>query len=331
GGVIGDEESEEGGAGFDARRGLQTANQRLLPVEEARGFSHVWMLATRSFRIRTLLDEGPGLEEADHLAMQLDVASPLHQAFREVLLEAVPAGVEDGGEDGEGEDGEGQDAEEADEGLQALLEAVEAWGGTAAADDPHFPVVHRAWDRVREAVLERLLEPVRAVDPSVRYLWPLSDEVVLRVLEEAPEHLVPGGHDDWPAFYRSRLGEVAREMGLPDAREPEVWGDENRADIAHPFGQLLPGLGRFLNLPADPLDGWSGTVRANLPDYGQSFRMVARPGDFEAALFQMPGGQSGNPLSPWYRAGHRAWLEGEPAPLAAGPPEHELVLVPEGD
>jgi penicillin amidase len=42
----------------------------------------------------------------------------------------------------------------------------------------------------------------------------------------------------------------------------------------------------------------------------------------------MPAGQSGHPLSPFYRAGHRAWAEGRPAPLLPGPAEHELRLVP---
>ena len=42
----------------------------------------------------------------------------------------------------------------------------------------------------------------------------------------------------------------------------------------------------------------------------------------------MPGGQSDNPLSPYYDAGWRAWATGEPTPLLPGPAQHTLTLVP---
>jgi penicillin amidase len=42
----------------------------------------------------------------------------------------------------------------------------------------------------------------------------------------------------------------------------------------------------------------------------------------------MPGGQSGHPLSPFYRSGHEAWVHGEPTPFLPGKTEHTLVLKP---
>jgi len=42
----------------------------------------------------------------------------------------------------------------------------------------------------------------------------------------------------------------------------------------------------------------------------------------------MPGGESGHPLSPFYRAGFDAWARGRPTPLLPGPAAHELVLMP---
>jgi penicillin amidase len=43
----------------------------------------------------------------------------------------------------------------------------------------------------------------------------------------------------------------------------------------------------------------------------------------------MPGGQSGHPLSPYYRAGHEAWVKGEATPLLPGPAQRTLVLTPQ--
>jgi len=40
----------------------------------------------------------------------------------------------------------------------------------------------------------------------------------------------------------------------------------------------------------------------------------------------MPGGQSGHPLSPFYRAGHEAWARGEASPFLPGPAVHTLTF-----
>ena len=62
--------------------------------------------------------------------------------------------------------------------------------------------------------------------------------------------------------------------------------------------------------------------------HGASERFVVTPGNEAAGLFQMPGGQSGHPWSPFYSAGHRAWADGTPAPFLPGETRHTLVLKP---
>ena len=56
--------------------------------------------------------------------------------------------------------------------------------------------------------------------------------------------------------------------------------------------------------------------------------LVVSPGHEAEAFFHMPGGQSGHPMSPFYRAGHAAWVNGEPTPLLPGPAQHTLILQP---
>jgi penicillin amidase len=45
----------------------------------------------------------------------------------------------------------------------------------------------------------------------------------------------------------------------------------------------------------------------------------------------MPGGQSGHPWSPFYRAGHEAWVRGEPTPFLPGLTQYTLTLHPPAD
>ncbi|NJM11772.1 MAG: penicillin acylase family protein [Synechococcaceae cyanobacterium SM1_2_3] len=68
--------------------------------------------------------------------------------------------------------------------------------------------------------------------------------------------------------------------------------------------------------------------RVQTPGNGPSQRLVVAPGREGDGILHMPGGQSGHPLSPYYRAGHEAWAAGEPLPFAPGPILHLLQLRP---
>ena len=78
-----------------------------------------------------------------------------------------------------------------------------------------------------------------------------------------------------------------------------------------------------------PLPGDANMPRVQTPSFGASERFAVSPGREEQGYMQMPGGQSGHPLSPFYRAGHLAWENGEPTPFLPGPPAHHLTLTPE--
>ena len=59
-----------------------------------------------------------------------------------------------------------------------------------------------------------------------------------------------------------------------------------------------------------------------------SERFVVSPGREAEGIFHMPGGQSAHPLSPFFRAGHDAWLRGEPTPFLPGATVHRLTFRP---
>ncbi|HZN04844.1 MAG TPA: penicillin acylase family protein, partial [Candidatus Polarisedimenticolia bacterium] len=84
----------------------------------------------------------------------------------------------------------------------------------------------------------------------------------------------------------------------------------------------------WLDMEPQPLPGDSSMPRVQAPEFGASERMVVSPSHEEEGLFHMPGGQSGHPLSKFYRAGHSAWATGQAAPFLPGPPEHVLILRP---
>ena len=292
---------------------LKSANQRLLPLPASRGLSHHWMLPTRAQRIQDLLQESPPTSAETHARLQLDTRSLAHDPIRNLLLEWIPP-------------------DEEEPALAEARAAAAAWDGTAAAESREFAVLAVMRESLRDAVLSPLLSPAAELDPRFVYGWPLADEPVLRILEERPDHLLPPPHEGWDELIR---GAVMRGMEIladdPGGGGTDLpWGQRNRARISHPFGELSTALGWLLNLPRDPLPGWAGVIRAQSPAYGQSLRFTGRPGEPETATFQMPGGQSGHFLSPFYQAGHGAWVRGDPTPLQAGAPIHVLRLRPGG-
>jgi penicillin amidase len=59
-----------------------------------------------------------------------------------------------------------------------------------------------------------------------------------------------------------------------------------------------------------------------------SERMVVSPGREAEGIMQMPTGQSGHPMSPFYANSHAAWIAGDAAPFLPGPTAFTLTLTP---
>jgi penicillin amidase len=107
-----------------------------------------------------------------------------------------------------------------------------------------------------------------------------------------------------------------------------TWGELNTASIRHPLSRSIPAVSGWLDMPADPLNGDVDLPKAQSPAFGASQRFSVSPGDEENGLMQMPTGQSGHPLSPFYRKGHQDWVRGRPSPFLPGAVQHTLTLVP---
>ncbi|MET0980921.1 MAG: penicillin acylase family protein, partial [Telluria sp.] len=107
-----------------------------------------------------------------------------------------------------------------------------------------------------------------------------------------------------------------------------TWGARNTAAFAHPIALAVPALRGWLGVPRDPLAGDAHMPRVAGPTFGQSERMTVSPGREEEGLYNMPGGQSGHPLSPFFLRGHAEWVRGTPLPLLPGPAHTTLLLAP---
>lgn len=154
--------------------------------------------------------------------------------------------------------------------------------------------------------------------------WPV---VLGRLLDERPAGWLPQGYASWNALQLAALDRTIEHLtkdGKPLASA--TWGARNTATIAHPIAGAVPMLKKWLSVPPDQLPGDSNMPRVAGPAFGQSERMTVSPGREEQGLFNMPGGQSGHPLSPFFLAGHADWVAGKPTPLLPGPAAHTFTM-----
>ena len=115
-------------------------------------------------------------------------------------------------------------------------------------------------------------------------------------------------------------------QGIPLAQA--TWGGRNHLEIRHPLSQAVSQLSRWLDMPDAQVSGDSHMPKVHAGGFGVSERMIVSPGHEEDGLYNMPGGQGGHFLSPFYRSEMEHWLKVEPQPLLPGPKAHELELRP---
>jgi len=152
---------------------------------------------------------------------------------------------------------------------------------------------------------------------------------VWNLLQERPVHLLNPRFASYEAMVGDALWKVVREWdAAPGGLAGATWGAANTVRIQHPLSRALPVLERWLDVAPRPLPGDDHMPRVQGRRFGASERLVVSPGHEERGIFHMPGGQSGHFLSPFYRAGHRAWEEVEPSPLLGGNRAHLLRLEP---
>jgi penicillin G amidase len=251
---------------------------------------------------------------ADALAVQLDDRALFLTRWQQLLVELL---------DARAVDGHPRRAE-----LKATLQS---WTGHAAVADAAYRLVRAFRGEVERRVFFALIAPARAKNPGFRFDVPPSFEGPLWVLlEERPAHLLPPGHKDWREFLLSAADATLAglEAGCPKLADC-TWGRANQTRFRHPLSPSLAALGPLLDMPAEMLPGDEDMPRVQGQTFGASERFAVSPGREAEAYFEMPGGQSGHPLSPYYRAGHERWAHGEPAaPFLPGAAVHALTLAP---
>jgi penicillin amidase len=293
---------------------IWTANQRTVDGRALEIIGdHGYAFGARASQIRDDLLARETLAESDMLAIQLDDHSRIHERWRKKLLEVLD--------------------EEALLDQPDRIEArrlVEGWLGRAATNSAGFRIL-RGWrDRLRDRTLAALTTEVRAKDPNFKVtLLSRFEGPLWRLVDAEPVHLLDPAFASWRDFELAMLDELITELkGECSSLAACTWGKRNRVEVRHPLSRAIPLLRELTDMPTVELPGDIYAVRVQGPAFGASERFGVSPGHEADAYMHMPGGQSGHPLSPYYRAGFDAWSEGRPLPFLPGSARHRLTFTP---
>jgi penicillin amidase len=308
-----------------------TANNRTLPPAEAALPGDAGAdLGARASQIRDDLLALPRASERDMLAIQTDDRALWIDRWRDVALAALDA-----------------DAVRNHPKRAEFRKQLLAWNGRADADAVGYRLVRAFFFSLYDAWFGKLDEELTAgfvkrgqtsapIPPPVPPLdFRAASSRYDAVMETLAIHRtwVPDGIADWRAFMLDRIDHAIDSLPAGVQLADASWGMRNRAAIGHPLARIvpawLPWLRGWLEAPRDPLPGDINMPRVQAPSFGASERMVVSPGHEQDGLFEMPGGQSGHPLSPYFLAGHEAWVHAEPTPFLPGAAVHRLELVPQ--
>ena len=290
---------------------LWTANNRVHAGAEGARVGYIGRdESARARQIRDSLMAADRFGERDILAIQLDDRAIFLERWWKLLRDVLAKSQNDPQ-------------------LTGLADASRNWEGRASIASVSYLLTRRFRQTVERHVTTMLVAPYTKDEDARQTLLGQSEGWLWPLVETKPAHLLGAGYGSWDDLLAAAARNVARNArNMRGDGTYHTWGDVNRAGICHPLTRALPSFTqRVLCVPNDPLPGDEDMPRVQRPGFGASQRMAVSPGREADGIIEMPAGQSGHPLSPFWGTGHDAWVKGAPTPFLPGATRHQLRLV----
>ncbi len=294
---------------------LATANNRMLGTNYPYPIGHNFSPGYRAFRISERLQAMRQATEKELFGLQLDTVSQFYDFYRELALSTLAEG-----------------AIVHDPSLREISRYIEAWNGRADVDSKGIGLLAQFRLDLAQTVLAPLLSRCRQADPDFFYQWHMMDVPLRALLKTKIPRVLPDlRYKSWDELIVSVLKSSAatlKRLYAVESLDELDWGRINRTRLRHPVSRAMPVLGRLLDMQTEDLAGCESCVRVANRDFGASERMVVSPKWSADGILQMPGGQSGHPLSKHYRDQQADWVNGTPLSFAPALLEHTLSFLP---
>lgn len=292
---------------------LWTANSRMVGGEAMALLGNGgWDVGARGQQIRDALRAKERFDEAGLHAIQLDHRALFHQRWRQLLLTQVltPEFV-------------------AAHGLADYRAEIDKSADAARPDAVGYLLLRSFRLQALKAVFAPLAGLLEAQGSKLSDLKMVPETPGWALIQAARPDTLPAGVKSWAELLQRAVLDSRQELlDKHGSLAAATWGADNPTSMRHPLSAAVPALAGWLDQASQGMAGDSHMPRVHNHGHGQSERMVVAPGHEERGILVIPGGQSGHPMSPFYRGDHAAWLAGDPLPFLPGEPVHRLVLRP---
>jgi penicillin amidase len=294
---------------------LATANNRTLGMEYPHVIGHNFSNGYRAYRIRERLEKKAHLSERDMHEIQLDTTSDFYTFYKELALSLIAPQRLTG-----------------DTRLAEIESAIREWDGQLNPDSQGIALLIHWRTSLARKVFTPILKACQKQDPSFTYQWREMETPLRAILKEGiPAIAATYEHADWEGFLLATLEQAANELKVRydiHRLDQLPWQKVNTVVLQHPFSRIEPKAGNFLDMSPVPGACDSNCIKVLHERNGASERLVIAPNHPENGIFEMPGGQSGHPLSPHYSDQQSAWEKGAEQAFLPSKTEHTLNLKP---
>jgi penicillin amidase len=273
---------------FDPPSGfLATANARVTSEKSKYAISSEWIDPYRVERIYKMLEGRDGLTPQDMLAAQTDVYSEVDQELGQRFAYAL-------------EHTPGADAR-----LKQAAKLLHDWDGRLTTDSAAASIV----TQTRRALWPMILQP-KLGKSWTEYEWGEKNFAEEEMVMHARAAWLPKVYKNWDELLTAAVRKALADNKAPADLSQWSYGSWHVVDIEHPLGRFLPFAGRRAGTGELPLEGDTTTVKQVGRAFGPSQRFTMDWSNVDGSTQNIVLGESGNPMSPYYRDQWNAWYTG---------------------
>jgi penicillin amidase len=274
--------------------------------------THEWVDPYRIERIYKSLQGRDHLTPADMLTVQTDVYSEVDQELGQRFAYAI------------------DHTPSADDRLKRAADQMRSWDGKLTTDSAAASIV----TQTRSALWPMILEPKLGKEIAADYHWSESNFAEEEIIMRAKADWLPFYYKNWDALLTDAVRKGMAQGKAPADVARWSYGSWHVVDVEHPLAKFLPTIGRMAGTGEQPQSGDTTTVKQVGRDFGPSQRFTMDWNNIDGSTENIVLGESGNPLSPYFRDQWNAWYGGTTfafpftSSAVAAQTQHTLRLLP---
>jgi penicillin amidase len=246
-----------------------------------------WGDPYRNERIWKWLEPKDKLTQQQMLTLQTDVYSEFDQEFAQRLAYGI------------------DHAGRVDARLRQAADLMRSWDGAVTVDSAPAAIVASA----RAVFLSMLLKPKLGDDWQL-YRWAESNFASEQILMNEPAAWLPPDYKTWDDFLADMVRQGLAQADAPGDLRQWRYGYMRPVDVEHPLYGLLPWFKSWTGTGVQPQSGDGTTVKQVHRTFGPSQRFTIDWSNIDGATEDITMGESGDPLSAYYRDQWPYWYGG---------------------